>query len=45
MKAEGFAVLINNIANPNSGTGRCLPVHTDGIQHMLNFAVILCLAA
>lgn len=45
MKAGGFAILVNNIANPSSRTGKCLPVRTTGIQQMLNFAFVLCLAA
>lgn len=39
MRVGRFAILVNNIAHPNSRTGKCLPVHTDEIQQMLNFAV------
>lgn len=45
MKAGGFAILVNSIANPNSRAEKCLPVHTGRIQQMLNFAVVLCLTA
>lgn len=45
MKAEGFAILMDNIANPGSRTGKCLPVHTGGIKQTMNFAVVLCLTA